>query len=411
MIDYLKPILALISLLLTLYSIYFIFFALFSFKKDPAYPNQPPTTKFAVVIAARNEELVIADLVDSLNIQNYPKELYDIYVVPNNCSDDTAMKALEAGALVLECQYPVSSKGEVLRHTFDQLISSKYHYDAFCVFDSDNIVDPNFLTEANNAFESGVRVAQGYRQAKNPYDSWVTGSYSVYFMIMNRFVNKAKYNAGLSAYLSGTGFMVSVDVLRKSNGWRTTTISEDTEFSLICMLNNERISWMPKAITYDEQPLTIKASLTQRTRWSSGAMQLLSIYFKKITHNLRFSNIFQLIDGLMSLMAVYIQLLSAIQLILVTLISIILKDESLLISSMPLLISYLTFSLIALLVLILEKKFNKQSLVGVFSFWLFVMSWSFVNLRCLFIKTTHWVEIKHTCSVSATKLKASRQEL
>ena len=411
MIDYLKPILALISLLLTLYSIYFIFFALFSFKKDPAYPNQPPSTKFAVVIAARNEERVIADLVDSLNTQNYPKELYDVYVIPNNCSDDTAMKAIEAGALVLECQYPVSSKGEVLRHTFDQLISSKYQYDAICVFDADNIVDPNFLAEANNAFKSGVRVAQGYRQAKNPYDSWVTGSYSVYFMIMNRFVNKAKYNAGLSAYLSGTGFMVSVDVLRKSNGWRTTTISEDTEFSLICMLSNERISWMPKAITYDEQPLTIKESLTQRTRWSSGAMQLLSIYFKKITHNLRFSNIFQLIDGLMSLMAVYIQLLSAIQLILVTLISIILKDESLLISSMPLLISYLTFSLIALLVLILEKKFNKQSLVGVFSFWLFVMSWSFVNLRCLFIKTTHWVEIKHTCSVSATKLKASRQEL
>ena len=172
-----------------------------------------------------------------------------------------------------------------------------------------------------------------------------------------------------------------------------------------------RSSWMPKAITYDEQPLTMKASLTQRTRWSSGAMQLLSIYFKKITQHLRFSNLFQLIDGLMSLMAVYIQLLSAIQLILVTLISISLKDKSLLIASMPLLISYLTFSLIAVLVLILEKKYTKQSLVGVLGFWLFVMSWSFVNLRCLFIKTTHWVEIKHTRSVSANKLKASRQEL
>ena len=411
MIEYIKVLTTVISLLLTLYSTYFIIFALFSFKKNSTYKHHLPTTKFAIVIAARNEENVIADLIDSLHSQNYPRELYDIYVVPNNCTDNTTEKALAAGALILECQYPVKTKGDVLSQTFDQLNSNNKQYDAFCVFDADNIVESDFLIEANHAFKNGVRVAQGYRQAKNPYDTWITGSYNIYFMIMNRFINKAKSNAGLSAYLSGTGFMINVDVLKKSKGWRTTTISEDTEFSLICMLNNERIDWMPKAIIYDEQPLTLTDSIKQRTRWSSGAMQLLLLYFKKMIKQIRLHNVLQIIDGLMSLMAVYIQLLSILQLLLIIFISIVYNHNSFLIALMPLFVSYLTMTMIAMIVLILEKKWNKQCLRSVLSFWIFVMSWSFINLHCLFNKTTKWTEIKHYRSIKVTKLNTSGQEL
>lgn len=95
------------------------------------------------MIAARNEELVIGSLVNSLLTQNYPPELYDVYVIPNNCTDNTAQAAANFGAKVLECTVPVKSKGEVMRFAYNQLAGRGY--DAFCVFDADQCGPSRFL--------------------------------------------------------------------------------------------------------------------------------------------------------------------------------------------------------------------------------------------------------------------------
>lgn len=400
-----------LSLILTLYSIYYVGYALFAFKREKKYQIHIPNKKFAILIAARNESLVIADLINSLHDQYYPKTLYDIYVIPNNCTDNTAQVAKDAGAIILDCQYPVHSKGEVLRHSFDLLMSSKYDYDAFCVFDADNVVDLNFLQEMNNALNDNVKIAQGYREAKNPYDSWITGSYHIYFMIMNQFINRAKTNAGLSAYLSGTGFMISLDVLKRSNGWRTITLSEDTEYSLISMLADQKIAWVPKAITYDEQPLDLKQSMIQRARWSSGAIQLLVIYYKKLYDRLNLNNFRQLIDGFMSLIAPTIQLLSIIQLLVITIFAYIYNDANLPTLVLPIFMSYVTTTIIAIIVLASQDKLNKHCLLGVFSFWFFVLSWTPLNLISLFKRQTQWYQINHCRSVKSEKLVVRRQDI
>ena len=406
-----EALLIIISIILSGYSIYYVAFVLFAIKKHPQHQKYEPKHRFAIVIAARNEEMVIASLVNSLNKQNYPKELFDIYVVPNNCIDDTKEKALEAGAKILECQYPVSSKGEVLGHSFNQLMSIEYDYDAFCVFDADNIVDQNFLTEMNNALCDGSRLAQGYRETKNPYDTWITGSYNVYFTVVNRFINHAKYNANMSAYISGTGFMVSVDVLKKSGGWRTSTLSEDTEFTLSCIINGEKIDWVPEAITYDEQPLTLKQSLVQRKRWSSGAMQLLSLYYKKIFERTTSKNFIQNLDCIMSLLAIYIQILSIVQLLLTMFATMLLPTISLMNVLTPLIISYISTVVLAVAVLALDHKLNHHCIKGILTFWLFIMSWTPINIISLFKKTTQWYEIKHTGNMKTDKYKVSHQDI
>ena len=101
-----------IQCVLLIYAIYNVILALPFFRKDKPMKHFAPQKRFAVLVAARNEESVIGSLVESLLAQDYPKELFDVYVIPNNCSDDTAEAARRAGAWILTCTAPVKCKGD-----------------------------------------------------------------------------------------------------------------------------------------------------------------------------------------------------------------------------------------------------------------------------------------------------------
>ena len=164
---------ALLGAGITLWGSYYLLVGLMSWRRPMEYGRHPASTRFAVLVPARNEELVVGSLINTLLMQDYPPELYDIWVVPNQCTDHTALAARRFGAHVLECTVPVKSKGEVLRFAWERL--AHRGYDAVCVFDADNLADPQFLREMNNAYRAGARVAQGFRDSKNPYDSVVSG--------------------------------------------------------------------------------------------------------------------------------------------------------------------------------------------------------------------------------------------
>ena len=266
-------ILTLCGLLGAVFAVYFVITSLGGFitRKRYVLTESAATTRIAAVIPARNESAVIGGLVDSLLRQDYPRELLDIYVVPNNCSDDTEAAALRAGAKLLSCPEPVSRKGDVLRQAFAQL-SATGRYDAYCVFDADNLVDPGFMRSVNNAVRAGYDAAQGFRDSKNPFDSWVAGGTSIFYWFMSRVFNESRARLGLSCHLNGTGFMLT-DRLARRLGWNTHTLTEDLEFTGQCALNDCRIGWMPEAVVYDEQPVTLRDSAIQRRRWTAGSLQ------------------------------------------------------------------------------------------------------------------------------------------
>ena len=171
--------------------------------------------KFMAVIPAHNEECVIKNLVESLNAQEYPKELYDVYVIADNCTDATAEIAKQAGAKVLKRFDDINkTKGFALNWFLKQKIEENADYDALCVFDADNIVDKNFLKNMNKKLCQGEEVVQGYRDIKNPTDSWISGGYAIFYWMMHRFDHLARYNLGLSPLINGTGFMVKFGLLK-----------------------------------------------------------------------------------------------------------------------------------------------------------------------------------------------------
>lgn len=273
------------------------------------YPVVAPKTKFAVLLPARNEENVIAVIIKSLQMQQYPAELFDLFVIPNNCTDDTEGAALRAGAKILHCNVPVSTKGEVLHQILGSL---QGQYDAYCVFDADNVVDSGFLARMNDAICAGAKVAKSRQCALNPYDNWVSGGYDLYFQSLNLLHSKARMWFPLSAKLIGTGFMVTDTLLQKMGGWNTKTLTEDIEFAVQSALVGEKVYYVPDALTYDEEPLSFVVSMRQRRRWSAGVQSVANRYSAKLLFSapgwLR-------LDLLMHINMIYAQLIALIPIV------------------------------------------------------------------------------------------------
>ncbi len=261
-----------LSFSLKIFTLYFAVVAVFALLRRRSYPAAAPQTRFAVVIAARNEETVIGNLIYSLLNQDYPAELLDVYVVPNNCTDFTEAAAAAAGAKILHCLGPVSSKGDALHQAFAQLMP--LGYDAFLVFDADNVLEPDYLARMNDAFASGAMVCKSQTRAGNPSASAVAGCYGLYNVCFELIWNRPRAACGLSAKLVGTGFGFRREVLERLGGWNTSTIAEDAEFAAQCAKAGIRVSWVPDAVNYDEEPTSFRVSLRQRYRWCSGVMQV-----------------------------------------------------------------------------------------------------------------------------------------
>jgi cellulose synthase/poly-beta-1,6-N-acetylglucosamine synthase-like glycosyltransferase len=411
-ISLLTAIIWLSSFLLMIYVLYYGIIALFSIKRLHPAPITKPTKRFAVLIPARNEARVIGNLIQTLKWQDYPSELYKIIVLVNHCTDDTRMIALANGATVMDCTDTVNSKGQVLSYALDQIAKKGESYDACCIFDADNLVDPHFLMEMNNALCSGTEVAQGYRDSKNPGDSIVSAWHSLYYYSINRLYNQARGALGLSAIVNGTGFMFSMAALNKLGGWHTVTLTEDLEFSALCALNHIRIHWVPKAHFYDEQPIAFKQSWNQRMRWSKGAMQCFSVYAAKLLKHAIKMRSLRSFDMLLLFLAPVIQIISFSSMV-ATLALTAVRINYQLFPQTDLFFkifisldgSYLIPTAIAFLVVVVEKKNLRALMKGILTSWFFIMSWVPINIICLFRKTVPWHPIVHTRNITLNELR------
>ena len=259
------------QLMIVFFTVYYFvisWFGLFGKKREVKIYDESKT--FAMLVCAHNEEAVIASLVDNLQKLNYNNKLYDIFVVADNCVDNTAEVARKAGAIVYERFNDVEKgKGYAMDWFFNKLFNMERQYDAVCIFDADNLVHPNFLQEMNSRLCNGEKLIQGYLDSKNPEDTWVSGVFSISFWIVNHIWHLAKYNIGLSACLGGTGMCIEMGMLKRY-GWGATCLTEDMEFTMKAMMENIPTTWAHDAIIYDEKPLTFKAAWNQRMRWAQG---------------------------------------------------------------------------------------------------------------------------------------------
>ncbi|MCT8975554.1 glycosyltransferase [Clostridium sp. CX1] len=266
---------------ITMYYLLLSLFGLYK-KEDKGAENCAPKKTFALLVAAHNEEMVVGKIIESLKEIDYPKEMYDIFVIADNCDDSTASIANSYGVNVHERKVPDKrGKGYALEWMFDRIFKMDKKYDAIAIFDADNLISKNFLKEMNYKMQQGYKVVQGYIDSKNPNDSWITQSYSISFWTANRLFQLARANLGLSNQIGGTGFCMDTEILRKL-GWGATCLTEDLEFTCKLVLNGHKVGWAHNAIVYDEKPLTLKQSWNQRKRWMQGFTDVSSRFFSKL---------------------------------------------------------------------------------------------------------------------------------
>ena len=202
--------------------------------------------RFAAIVSARNEEAVIGELLESLRRQNYPQELLDLYVVADNCTDNTAATACQAGAFVYErFDQKHKGKGYAIDYLFRRLKEERKDvYDGYFVFDADNLVDPNFVSEMNRTFDRGYDAVTCYRNSKNFGSNWISAGYSIWFLREARFLNFPRTLLGTNCHVSGTGFLVSARVIEDNGGWPFHLLTEDIQFSVDCAIQGKKIGYL-----------------------------------------------------------------------------------------------------------------------------------------------------------------------
>lgn len=363
--------------------------------------------KFMAVIPAHNEAGVVANLIESLKNQEYDKKLLDIYVIADNCTDNTAEIARNAGAIVYErFDETKKTKGFALQWFLNKKVEDGSDYDAFCVFDADNIVMPDFIEQMNKKLCQGEEIVQGYRDIKNPTDSWISAGYAIFYWTMNRFYHLARYNVGLSPLINGTGFMVKMDIVRQE-GWNTKTLTEDIEFSLKSIAKGRKLGWAVDAKVYDEQPIDFKQSWSQRSRWTVGHLQCVRFYTVDLLKGIAKNKTLMNFDGFLYILGIPMMLITFLLLAVNTVIYAVdgMTGAELIYNYGKYL--FATFILpiaTALLILVLDKRPIRPMIKGLLAYPLFLGSWILINLKCLIKPDVKWEKINHVRDIKINEV-------
>lgn len=227
--------------------------------------------KYAILIAARNEQTVIGNLIDSIKLQNYPQDKLEIFVVADNCTDDTAKISREAGAICYErFDDKRRTKGYALQYLIE-CIRRDYgieSYEGYLIFDADNLLDPDYMQHMNNSFDAGEKIVTSYRNTKNFDDNWIAASYGIHWLRTIRSENRPRSVLHLANRVQGTGYLFAHELIK--DGWKWVCLTEDRYFCADAVAKGYKISYNHDAIFYDEQPVSLKIAMRQRIRWAKG---------------------------------------------------------------------------------------------------------------------------------------------
>ena len=275
--------------LLSLVMAHFVVFAAVGAFARKRYPKTDKINKYGLIIPARNEEAVVAGLIESIQKNRYPQDKLHIFVIAHNCTDRTAEVARQHGATVYEYDNPDErTMGYAFRHLF-ACIERDYgtaNFDGFFMFNADNILKADYIARMNDAFEyyEHGSVITSYRNSKNYGKNLISGLYGMYFSIGCRLESCGRTVLGCSTRVQGTGYLISSDVVK--NGWPYVTLTEDWEFTADQILYDNNIRYCDAAIFYDEQPTSMKIMWRQRVRWSRGHLLVFYARFGELFRHL-----------------------------------------------------------------------------------------------------------------------------
>ena len=377
--------------------------------------------RYAVLIAARNEQAVIGQLLDSIRGQEYPAELIDTYVVADNCTDSTAQVAASHGAMVYQRQNKAQvGKGFALAFLLGKLQEEhgEKRYDGYFVFDADNLLDPHYIAEMNKVFSSGHRVVTGYRNTKNFEDNWITAGYGLWFLRESDYLNRPRDTLNIGCAVSGTGFLFADSILKEQGGWDWFCLTEDLEFTAEMVIRGEKIAYCGDAVLYDEQPSSFKQSLRQRSRWIKGYFQVIAEHGGDLLHTLTATGRFACYDMLMNTIpAAVLTVLSFLVNTVMFFVGMVSARHEMGLFAFSvisaLVNSYGVLFLMGLMPLVTERKrircSRRKRVLYAFTFPLFVFTFGIAMLLAVF-GNVEWKPIRHSVAVSIGDLSDPSQK-
>ncbi len=233
--------------------------------------------KFAVVIPAHDEEVMISQTLYSVFSMIYPQNKYEVFVVADNCTDNTAKISRKIGATVLERTHETKrGKGYALRWAFSHILKQN-EFDAVVVFDADSHVSGNFLTVMNYYLEQGARVLQSSDLVQPQPNVWSSEMTRIGFTLYNLVRPLGRDFLNLSTGLRGNGMCFDTDVLAEIP-WQAYSLTEDIEYGIILLLNGISIKFAPEAKVIAKMPEQSENAESQRERWEMGRFPIISRY-------------------------------------------------------------------------------------------------------------------------------------
>lgn len=405
-----------IAVLFTLCYTYQFIYILVALVKDTKKYPEGAANRFAVIISARNERDVIHNLIDSIKKQNYDQSLLDVFVCADNCTDDTAQIARDAGAIVYERQSTTHvGKGYALNFLFHKIFEDygREYYNAYLILDADNLLDVNYMREMNRMFSAGHRIITSYRNSKNYGTNWISAGYALWFLRESVYLNKPRTILGTSCAVSGTGFMVHRDIINENDGWKHHLLTEDIEFSVDSIIKGEKIAYASGAMLYDEQPETFKQSWNQRLRWAKGYLQVFRYYGFKLMKSIGGKGGFSAFDMTMTTMpAIFLSVIGLLYNIVTLIVAIATRDPDVGLFwgafGMTVAVTYLMFFAVGVISGVTEWEniytTKGRKIKSFFTFPLFMATYFPISVTALF-KKVQWTQIKHSVSVSISDME------
>lgn len=241
------------------------------FSRDTVQPNVKAQNRFAIIIPSHKQDNVIEQAVVSILSQDYPQRMFDVVVVSDHQSEITNMRLAQYPITLLTPDFAESTKAKSLQYAIIKLPQFKI-YDIALVLDADNIVEQDFLSKVNDAFETAATKAIQLHRISRNRDTAAARMGSIFEEINNNIFRKGHINLGISAALAGSGTAYDFTWF-KTNVMKAKTSGEDKELEALLLKQGYFIDYFDNILLYGEKKRTTSKMNEQHSRWTLQQFQ------------------------------------------------------------------------------------------------------------------------------------------
>ncbi len=263
-------------------------------------PSVNTRIRLAVVTPAHNEEEGLPATINSLLSCDNPLPASDLYVIADNCSDNTAQVARKLGCSVLERQDPkLRGKGYALNFAFSTLLAKSY--DAYLIVDADTRVQSNFLDSFRELFAAGADAGQCAYLVGNAQVNLRTRLMHIAFLAFNYLRPLSRHNLNFSAGILGNGFALSSECLYEIP-YNSFSIVEDLEYHTRLVTAGKKVQFLSYTTVWSDMPATGAEAQSQRERWEGGRFRVILDQVPQLLGSILRHGRFRLLEPLLELL-------------------------------------------------------------------------------------------------------------